>query len=410
MSDDATTRLQAMYSGNEILGYICSQLPASGLKTGWIEQGLLAKGLQGSLATKSNQEKFVQPTHEAVHLMADRAVDTPGKDGILILGESGLASPKLAIVLFDDKKSDNRFKKVVSFWTRDYSPQDLIRFIMKNFLDEPLSPDFSEPNLDYIEQMRIDSSDKIASELLCLSIPKEKFNTSLWIKKALNENEDEESSVVFRAGKLKQTPAFALLFSRWLIDLPIYQSLKNGVAAVMMKKKDCVELALWDSPRNLAVFSILSVLDLEGITRKYLVPAWHKKGDRIDPPARTREVIIAESEDATHDEAPPMVLESQMPSTEQAQVNEALATLVEELRFRIDEIPIADILRRLEWIENQAQSLTERVGSVDSGPSPQDINATLGIARTKLNHIVDKLEGLASRLEKIEKRANEVLD
>ncbi|MFW9847353.1 MAG: hypothetical protein ACFFD6_11435, partial [Candidatus Thorarchaeota archaeon] len=131
---------------------------------------------------------------------------------------------------------------------------------------------------------------------------------------------------------------------------------------------------------------------------------------RIDPPARTREVIIAESEDATHDEAPSMVLESQMPSTEQAQVNEALATLVEELRFRIDEIPIADILRRLEWIENQAQSLTERVGSVDSGPSPQDINATLGIARTKLNHIVDRLEGLASRLEKIEKRANEVLD
>ncbi|MFW9888164.1 MAG: hypothetical protein ACFFER_08285, partial [Candidatus Thorarchaeota archaeon] len=82
MNDEAITRLQAMYSSSEVLGYLVAQLPEKGLKSGWVEEGLLAKGLQESSTTKFNQENYIEPTHEAIQLMADRAMDAPGRTGI----------------------------------------------------------------------------------------------------------------------------------------------------------------------------------------------------------------------------------------------------------------------------------------------------------------------------------------
>lgn len=413
MKDEAITRLQAMYSSSEVLGYLIAQLPEKGLKSGWVEEGLLAKGLQESSTTKFNQENYIGPTHEAIQLMADRAMDAPGRTGIFILGEPGLESSKLVVVLSDDEHARGRVKLVTTIWLRDYSPHDIIRLVLKYLLGEKLSPEFEEPHLDYIEQLRIDAIEWEAAEALSLSIPGRKFNTSIWIKQAI-EQPEEEYSIALRCGKLRQIPAFALLFSRWLIDLPIFEDLNLGVAAAILRKEDSVELAIWDNPRELATFAILLDRDLEDITRKFLVPAWFERGDRIHPPIRTREVVVSkpggiiEGVKKSFSLAEPV---RPMISDEEKRAAQNLTKLVDDLRERMEKFPVEEIIERLEVIESQSSLLAEQLNSaMMTGDFGGDEGAAVGMLRTKLGHLLDRLEELSERLGNIEERASQLID
>jgi hypothetical protein len=414
VNEEAITRLQAMYSSSEVLGYLISQLPEKGLKSGWVEEGLLVKGLQESSSSKFNQENYIGPTHEAVHLMADRAMDAPGRTGIFILGEPGLESSKLVVVLSDDERAPGRAKLVTTIWLRDYTPQDIIRLVLKYLLGEKLSPEFEEPNLDYIEQLRIDAIEWEAAEVLSLSIPARKFNTSIWIKQAVQQPEDEYQ-IALRCGKLRQIPAFALLFSRWLIDLPVFEDLNLGVAAMILRKEDLVELAIWDNPRELATFAILLDTDLEDITRKFIVPAWFERGDRIHPPARTRDIIVSKPRGGIMEGVRQSFLLTEpvrpIVSEEERKAAEALTKLVDDLRIRMEKFPVEDIIERLELVENQAQILAEQQKSeMMTGDFGGDEGAAVGMLRNKLGHMLDRLEELSSRLEKIEERATQLLE
>jgi hypothetical protein len=413
VKDEAITRLQAMYSSSEVLGYLIAQLPEKGLKSGWVEEGLLAKGLQESSTTKFNQENYIGPTHEAIQLMADRAMDAPGRTGIFILGEPGLESSKLVVVLSDDEHARGRVKLVTTIWLRDYSPHDIIRLVLKYLLGEKLSPEFEEPHLDYIEQLRIDAIEWEAAEVLSLSIPGRKFNTSIWIKQAI-EQPEEEYSIALRCGKLRQIPAFALLFSRWLIDLPIFEDLNLGVAAAILRKEDSVELAIWDNPRELATFAILLDRDIEDITRKFLVPAWFERGDRIHPPIRTREVVVSkpggiiEGVKKSFSLAEPV---RPMISDEEKRAAQNLTKLVDDLRERMEKFPVEEIIERLEVIESQSSLLAEQLNSaMMTGDFGGDEGAAVGMLRTKLGHLLDRLEELSERLGNIEERASQLID
>ena len=413
MNDEAITRLQAMYSSSEVLGYLIAQLPEKGLKSGWVEEGLLAKGLQESSTTKFNQENYIEPTHEAIQLMADRAMDAPGRTGVFILGEPGLESSKLVVVLSDDERAHGRVKLVTTIWLRDYSPHDIIRLVLKYLLGEKLSSEFEEPRLDYIEQLRIDAIEWEAAEVLSLSIPGRKFNTSIWIKQAI-EQPEEEYSIALRCGKLRQIPAFALLFSRWLIDLPIFEDLNLGVAAAILRKEDSIELAIWDNPRELATFAILLDRDLEDITRKFLVPAWFERGDRIHPPIRTREVVVSKpggiiegvkKSFSLAESVEPMI------SDEEKRAAQNLTKLVDDLRERMEKFPVEEIIERLEIIENQSSLLAERLNSaMMTGDFRGDEGAAVGMLRTKLGYLLDRLEELSERLANIEERASQLID
>ena len=414
MNEEAITRLQAMYGSSEILGYLISQLPETGLKSGWVEEGLLIKGLQESSSSKFNQETYFEPTHEAIHLMADRAMDAPGRTGIFILGEQGLNSSKLVIVLSDDDRAPGRAKLATTIWLRDYTPHDLIRLVLKHLLEESLSSEFEEPNLDYIEQLRIDAIEWDAAEVISLSIPGRKFNTSPWIKQAI-KHPDEEYGIALRCGKLKQIPAFALLYSRWLIDLPVFEDLNQGVAAIILRKEDNVELAIWDSSRELATFAILLDTDLEEITRKFLVPAWYQIGDRIEPPTRTREVVVSKPSVGIFEgmkqsfslKEPP----TRIASEEERRAAAALTKLVDDLRIRMEKFPVEDILQRLEMVETQAKILAEHLESeMMTGEFGGNEGAAVGMLRNKLGHMLDRLESLSARLEKLEERTSHLLE
>ncbi|MHA1936005.1 MAG: hypothetical protein ACW97A_12040, partial [Candidatus Thorarchaeota archaeon] len=127
MIEKFATALQAMYASNEIPGFLCVQVPEEITNVSWIEKGVLFKGVRGSLSSKTNQSQYVRPLHESTRVFADRRILDESGTGILIVGEQGLVSRKFIVLLLDAKESGIKQPSVVSFWSKDYSPHDLIR-------------------------------------------------------------------------------------------------------------------------------------------------------------------------------------------------------------------------------------------------------------------------------------------
>ncbi len=415
MDEDIATRLQALHTSGEFPGYLCSRLPDTGLQTGWVERGLTAKGLTGNLKTKSNQEQYIVPTDQAVRLMSDRAIDTPRRSGVLIIGDQGLVEDKLVVFLSDLKASPSGGKQVVTFWSRGYSPHDLVRFVIKHGLKESISAEFQEPNIDYVEQLRADFSDKIVLEGICLRIPTGKMNPANWIKESVKGLSEASEKVLFHSDKLKQIPAFALLFSRWLLDMDIYQSLKKGVSSCLLVREDALEVAIWDSPKRLATFIIFANTPLEDVARKYLLPAWLAKGQRMEPPTKTREVVVS----IPRTDKPSLNSTNQgveFPSPLQIQESDVSGILeqIESLEKRLEVVPLEDLLRRLESVEARARKLVEvfsELRKIEGRQKPEELGdkAPANQVQESLHEIVERLESLGSRLEDIEKRASKII-
>ncbi len=414
IDEDIATRLQALYASGNSLGYLCSRLPDTGLQTGWVERGLTAKGLKGTLKTKSNQERYIAPADQAVRLMSDRAIDTPRRSGLLITGEQGLVEDKLVVFLGDLKESPSGGKQVVTFWSKGYSPHDIVRLVIKHGLEESISAEFEEPNIDYVEQLRADYSDRMVMEGISLKIPTGKFNPATWMKESVKGLSGPSDEVLFHTDKLKQIPAFALLFSRWLLDLDLYQSLKKGIASCLFMREDALEFAMWDSPKGLATFVIFVNNPLEEVARKYLLPAWLAKGQSIGPPTKTGEVlVITPKADAPSVKSTKGV---ETPPAVQAQESEIEGILeqMEGLESRLEDVPLEGLLRRLESVEDRARKLIEvfselrKIEGRQESEKPAE-KTSLSLVRESLNEIVGRLESLGSRLEEIEKRASEII-
>ena len=77
VNDSMATRLNSMYLSGEVTGYLCAQLPKGDLKQGWITRGLLLKGIKGSLTSKANQLRFIDPMEQATSFLYERLKDAP---------------------------------------------------------------------------------------------------------------------------------------------------------------------------------------------------------------------------------------------------------------------------------------------------------------------------------------------
>ncbi|MFW9800664.1 MAG: hypothetical protein ACFFD9_09525 [Candidatus Thorarchaeota archaeon] len=418
MDKEIETRLQASRTSGEIIGYLCARLPDTGLQSGWIERGLTAKGLKGTLKSKANRERYLAPADQSVRLMSDRAMDAPRRYGLVVLGERGLTKSKFSVFLSDLKSSPSGGKHVAAFWSEGYTPHDIVRFVIRYGLGESLSAEFDEPNLDYVEQLKTDFSDKKVREGICLQIPKDKFDPATWVKKSMRRSDDAEVEVLFRSEKLRQTPAFALLYSRWLQDLDLYQTMKQAVSCCLFVRDEEIEVAIWDLPRRIATFVIFASEPLEEITRKYLLPAWLAKGEEIQPPTPTGEVSGLFASEVAKDAPPQEPARTEVDITAPVGIEASalgdLAIQVENLEKRLDKVPVEQLLRRIESTEARARKLVEAFSELQRArtsvvPDEPRNRATQELAQKSLKEIVSRLEELGSKLEEIEKRASRVL-
>jgi hypothetical protein len=401
LSKDLPTELQALYGSGAITGFLCSYLPKKGLKKGWVEQGLAYKGMKSSISTKTNQVKYVLPTEHLIRLMCDRGMDSAGSFGLAITGVRGLAKEKFCVILSDTSDTKST-KRATSLWTKTQTPQEIIQMTISYELEDHPPADFQEPNIDYIEQLKEDSSDGIVREALVLRIPKKLSDETTWITDALNETKTNSEFLLYQYGKLAETPAFALLFSKSLSNLQLAKPARAAIFASMLMKSDSIEVVLWDLPREIASFVVFKTDTIDELAWKYLLPLWAGPDERIEPPKIQDVQEISERDEEVSD-----AKESPIDDT-----LHALEQKIKSLETQLDDVSVPQLLKKLEQAERRAESLREAVSRLSEleqaieKANAQDIqdNASLSLLQNRLEELLDRMDTLSSKLETLDKR------
>ncbi len=379
-----------MYVNDDILGYICVNLPSGPFTPGWIETAIVSKGLKGTLRSKNNQKIYVTPIQETAKAFLDRGLDQVGETGIAILGMPGLSAEKLVILV---RKSKNDTMNAVAFRSKDYNPLEIIRIILKFEFNRSLSSEFEEPPLDYLESLKDDANERFVTELLALQIPSGKNLTRSWIHDAVKDESTDSGIILMKHGKLRISPAIGLLFSNWITSITDVKQHSKLIAACLVMRTKTTEGFFWDGPRKTVSMCIYKGNDLEDYSRKVLLPLWALPTERIRPPLRTREVLI--SGDDSKDESP-----IRQDTDESDKVSPDLAKSLESISSVIDAIDINNLQNRLERIEHIFDAI-----EIEK-PKPSVSNRTQ--IESRLNETVDRLESLITRLSKLEKRINAI--
>ncbi len=379
ISKDLATRLQALFHSGEISGYILSRLPEDSLKTGWIEQGLLSKGMKGQLRDKHNQESLVIPADRFSRLIRD--LSDSGPTNIVIIGPRGFNEVKFVAMVFGKPSSQS----IIAFQVQNQSPLEIIRFLLEYGLGKNVSESFDEPNLDYVEQLRMDVEEKLVRDVLALSLPKGSTKLTEWIKAIVQEGSSDD--LLIRHGSSKNIPVFSALLTRWITGLELFRGIRSAIAACVFVKDGEVDVCFWDSPQRIATFASINGIGPEEISRKYLVPMWIEPGDSFQSPKKKREVVL---ESRVSKDRKKSVIHSVDQSSDD------IRRSIESLRSRLDKLRVSDLETRLDTLESvsTATSVIEK-GSLDA-------------LQSRLAENIDRIEMLSKRLAELEQRIKKI--
>lgn len=405
MIENLSTLLQALYASGELQGYICSILPTDDLKPGWVEQGLAFKALRGSLSTKTNQTRYVQPTERIVRLMYDREMDAYQATGIAIVGRQGLSTEKMLVLLGDDTKR-NSSKFSASLWTKTEFPLGFMSLFGKFLLGTSSVTTFEEPNIDYIEQFREDSSDGLIREAIILPIPKDLGNKTSWLKNALGKSNGDANGPLFSFGSLKETHSFALLFSKTLSDSESILPAKDFLFASILVKSSSIEVVLWDVKRAIASFVVFNQVSWEEITWKYLLPLWATSNDRLDLHSEKLRKLV-DLEDAS--------IKTRKSDVAFKSKNEEIKSLharIEQIEEYLSKIDTEKIARQVSLLEKRSESVrlaVNRIGELEKtlkevSTKDELDSSSLDLLQNRLQMTIERMEALSEKLGELETR------
>jgi len=376
MSSDIITRLQALFHSGDIIGYIHSNLPVDSLTTGWIEKGLLSKGVKGQLRDKHNQESLVIPSDRFSRLTKD--MPDAGYANIVIIGTKGLRENKFAAMVYENEG----IQSLIAFQTKNKTPLEIIQLFLQA-LGRPTSDKREEPNLDYVEQLRIDAGERIVNDAMVLSLPKEISKISEWIKATIQE--ESSSSILLRHRSSKDLPVFSALLTRWVTGLELFRETRSAITACLFVKKKEMDVCFWDSSQRIVSFASIGSSNVEELGMKYLLPLWMVPGDSLEPPKK-REVVLE-----------PRPVKKQHVKVEES--SPGVEDTIRALRRRLDEVSISDL-------ESQLKSIEERIQSIPDAPSLDKVG--FETLQSRLAENIDRIETLAKRLVELEKRINKI--
>ena len=372
LSNDIATHLQALYHSGQINGYIHSKLTEGPLKTGWIEQGLLSQGMKGKLRDKNNQESLLIPADRFARLARDRSgwVDA----AFVIIGPKGSTASKFVAMVFGQQDSQT----LIAFQSEKTSPYEIVRFLIQNAMKRKTTRRFEEPNIDYVEQLRLDVSEGKVDEMTVFSLPKKKVKMSEWMKDALLSPSSD--SIQIQHGTSSQIPKFAALVTRWLTGLELYKGTTNGIAALVFLGRKTIDACFWDQPQRIAAFTTFKHTNVESLAMNYLTPLWIVLGEIVETPKPIREVTV---EPRKAPVTPKKPITHVHPTKETQKV-------------------LTDLSRRLDSIETQLKSSTtdSQVTEIDRG--------TMDVLQTRLSENIERIEALSKRLIDLEKRLKKI--
>ncbi|TFH05128.1 MAG: hypothetical protein E4H14_13385 [Candidatus Thorarchaeota archaeon] len=386
MSDDIDTRLSAMYHSEQISAYIVSKLPSGQLATGWIEQGLLTKGLPGNLQDKNNHETLVIPIDRFARLAREYEYEVGF--GLFILGEQDSNRLKLVTIL---KSSKTNSFEAIGFKSDCIQTQELFNTISRLLSEKSTAVIDTDPNLDYIEELLSAAADGDVRHLLSLSLPVDKQKTASWIQKLLKSDLKSEA-VIAQYGQPHQISSTILLISRWLLGLDIFRKTKNAITTILFTLTSHIVLCLWDSRQNLATFAFVEGVDTERILRKYILPLWHTYEDVTNDKPKSPKVVIEKRGKREQTKPLRRISDSQPPDTQSISI----------LRTRIIELT-----NRLTKLVFQIGNIKKRTARVIKGTRIQSMSEHSENAIEELRRIEDEtkiLENISTRLREMEKQ------
>ncbi|MFW9768934.1 MAG: hypothetical protein ACFFF9_06360 [Candidatus Thorarchaeota archaeon] len=374
MSSDIITRLQALYHSGDITGYIHSNLPVDLLKTGWIEKGLLSKGMRGQLRDKHNQESLIIPADRFTRLTRD--MTNTGYASIAIIGSKGLREGKFAAMVYENKN----VQSLIAFRIQHKTPLEIIQLFLQ-VLGGEISNLRDEPNLDYVEQIRIDTGERIVEDALVISLPKEIMKISEWIKATIQEKSSE--SILLRHGSSKELVVFSALLTRWVTSLELFRETRSAIAACVFVKKKQMDVCFWDSSQKIASFASIGSANIEELGRKYLIPLWMVPGDSLKPLPKKKEVVVE----------PRLSKTTKLQREEETTVD----TGIKVLSRRLDQL--SGLESKLESLETRLQT-SSNTQSLDKG--------SLEALQSRLSENIDRIEILSKRLIELERRIKKI--
>jgi hypothetical protein len=377
MSSEIITRLQALFHSGDITGYIHSNLPDDSLKTGWIEKGLLSKGMRGQLREKHNQESLVIPADRFTRLVRD--MKGAGHANIVIIGSKGLRENKFAAMVYENEG----VQSLIAFRIQNKTPLEIVH-LFHQMLGRDVSLRKEEPNLDYVEQFRIDAGERTVRDALVLSLPKEITKISEWIKATIQEKSSD--SILLRHGSSKVIVLFSALLTRWVNGLELFRETRSAIVACLFVKKKEMDVCLWDSSQRIASFATIQSSNVEELGRKYLLPLWMVPGDDLQPGPKKKEVVI-ESRPTKKIKIKP----------KKAKIGRR--TEIESLSRRLDQVSITDLENQMDSIEARLQT-SSSTQTLDKGG--------LETLQSRLSENIDRIEILAKRLAELEKRIKKI--
>jgi len=386
MSDDTEIRLQAMYHSEQVSAYIISKLPSGQLATGWVEQGLLSKGLHGSLQDKTNQETFVIPIDRFARLVREYAHEVGF--GLFILEEQSASRSKLVTIL---KSSKSNSFEVIGFKTDNLHTQDLMNTVCQFTSKKSNIVIDYEPNLDYIEELRSAAADGDVRHLLSLSLPGDKQKTASRIQKLLKTDLNSET-VLAQYGQPHQISSTILLVTRWLLGLDLFRKTKNATATILLILTSHIFLCIWDGQQNIASFAFVEGVDVQRTLTKYTLPLWYTSDNMTKDKIKAPKVVIEESGKRKQIKPPRRVLDSQHGDTQSISI----------LRTRL-----LELIHRLSPLVSQIGQIKKRTTRVIKDTRIQSMSEQSENAIEELRCIEDEtkmLEDISTRLQQMEKQ------
>ncbi|MGY5878817.1 MAG: hypothetical protein RTV31_01145 [Candidatus Thorarchaeota archaeon] len=423
MSDDIEKRLQAMYHSEQVSAYILSKLPAGKLETGWVEQGLLSKGLPVNLQDKNSQETLVIPIDRFARIT--REYDQEVDHGLFILGERGSNKTKLVTIL---KSSKSNSFEAIGFRTHSINTQELINTISRFLSNKSELVTDNDSNLDYVEELLSAAADGDVRHLLSVSLPVGKQKTASWIQKLLKTDLKSEA-VLAQYGQPHQISSTILLITRWLLGLDIFKKTKNAIASILFTLTSHIALCFWDNQQNLASFAFIEGVDSVQTLRKYALPLWYTSNDVTEDKPKDPKVVIEKSGKRKPPKPPRSVSDSTSPDIQSSSIlrnrlteltnrlsqlssligkikkrttrvikdtrNQSMSehseNAIEELRRIEDETKILeDVSKRLRQMEKQIENASSP-DSTDSPLSPDEIQGIVS-KMNALRELIDKIE------------------
>ena len=367
LSIDISTHLQALFHSGLITGYIQSRLAEGPLKTGWIEQGLLSKGMKGNLRDKHNQESLTIPADRFARLARD--CGDPEGVSLAVLGSKGIASAKFVAMVYSPHESQT----LIAFQIQKTLLGDIVQLLL-TALGTKANRNSEDANLDYVEQLRLDASDGAVKEAVVLSLPKKQDKVSVWMKDALLGPSSD--SIAFQHGDTSKITKFAALITRWLSGLELFKNTNNAIAALLFIGRKNTDVCFWDQPQRIAAFTSFHDLSLESISLKYLNPLWIIPGESLESPRPAREVTVEPIRSR---------IDSEKSSAESQQ-----------------ELVLESLARRLDSLEAR---LSSSVGKVDIGGKDR---GKMDLLQTRLSENIERIESLSKRLNELEARLKKI--